>query len=482
MSMRPRSFALVGIALAAVPACQIVSGLADLEVVPGTGAGGHASTGGGGSGGCGAGACGCGAIGDPCCAGDACGGGAVCEQGTCAPCGAAGQPCCAATPRCEAALGCAAGTCAGCAAAVAAGGVTTCALRSDRTLWCWGANYDGQLGVGTADDAVHPSPEEVTALGGEATGVRASEALCATRLDEALLCWGDNSYGQLGAGVDTTPITAPTPVAAPPGTILTRVAPASHTHSCAISDLDELWCWGDNGAGQLGIGVVDFQIYLAPIQAAAVTFAVAAVEVGDLHVCALDLAGNVWCWGDTYDGQIGIGVTTDAKYPSPEAVSIPDTVERIAARGLVTCAVTWGGALWCWGSNNWGQIGPAAPTVAPSPVELTALGDEVRDVSVGGHHVCAIKTDATVWCWGSNKYGQLGIPFEGDIEALPQQVAGLADVVEISCGYAHTCARTGDGRLWCWGTDNYGQLGRGEPAADNLPGLVQLACPDDVDP
>jgi len=136
-------------------------------------------------------------------------------------------------------------------------------------------------------------------------------------------------------------------------------------------------------------------------------------------------------------------------------------VSSVSAGGTHTCAYTSDGSAWCWGNNQQGQLGSAAGDVSTEPAEVDLGGDKVAHVYAGGAHSCAAKVDGSLWCWGSNTYGQLGTG-DDDPRLAPAQAGPSVlgnDVSAASSGAAHTCALKKDGSVWCWGNNQYGQLG-----------------------
>jgi alpha-tubulin suppressor-like RCC1 family protein len=182
----------------------------------------------------------------------------------------------------------------------------------------------------------------------------------------------------------------------------------------------------------------------------------------------------VKCWGTNYAGQLGDGTTT--RRPSPvDVLGLPAAAVRVSAGNDHTCAVVASGEIYCWGSNQFGKLGDGSAEgenctgipCEPSPVPVTALGDAV-DVSAGDHVTCAISRSGAVLCWGLSSFGALG---NGSIEGqpcgsfacrpAPGSVDGIADVRAIAAGDDHVCALQGDGSVFCWGDNEYGQLGQG---------------------
>ena len=227
------------------------------------------------------------------------------------------------------------------------------------------------------------------------------------------------------------------------GTSVVEVSTGGLYHACARKADNTVWCWGWNGAGQLGDGtMVDKAL---PIQVTALgtgTVEIAA-RAGSTYVRKGD--GTVWGWGSNAAGPLGDGTL-------PIQVSGLGTgIVQISAGGDHTCARNGDGTLWCWGANDDGQIGDGTKVFAPSPVQVTALGTSVIEVSAGGGYTCARKGDGTLWCWGHNAEGELGDGTTLD-KPSPVQVTALGTaVVEVAADDWHTCARIADGTVWCRG-------------------------------
>lgn len=239
-------------------------------------------------------------------------------------------------------------------------------------------------------------------------------------------------------------------------------------------------CWGANDKGQLGNGAFAAAVR-TPVDVSALT-APTQLEPANAHTCALSAAG-VSCWGSNVAGQLGHDPASDPKDCAgvacrnvPQAVAGLVGATDLAAGIDFTCAVA-GGAVSCWGSPNYAELGPArdgGATFSPGPVPMTGTVVEVR---AGSNSVCARKADGTVWCWGRNQLGQLGsgasdAGFDGTAHATPVQVPGLTGVVSVAVGGQHACAIRGDGTVACWGansngetTNPGGQLGH-DPSSD----------------
>lgn len=249
--------------------------------------------------------------------------------------------------------------------------------------------------------------------------------------------------------------------------------------TCAVTTGDTVRCWGDNGQGQLGYGDTKTRgdtggkLSVGDVSVGA---PVAHVATGQHHTCVLTKLGTVRCWGANTHGQLGYG-DTKPRGDSGGTLSVSDvavggTVVQIAAGAEHTCAVLAGGALRCWGMNELGQLGygdtiPRGTAGGVLSVSDIAVGGPVAQVVAGLTHTCALLTDGKVRCWGWNQYGQLGY---GDQQTRGDKGGTLsvgdvnlgARAVQIAAGLAHNCAVLETGNVRCWGYNNYGQLGYGD--------------------
>jgi alpha-tubulin suppressor-like RCC1 family protein len=368
-----------------------------------------------------------------------------------------------------------------CVAYVVSSDTHTCARKTNGSAVCWGDNRFGQLGTG--DTANRARPTQVTLPGGlgiakvylptgngEITSDRAVFT-CAIATDSTLFCWGDNRFGQLGTG-DTNPRLSPTLV-----TGLTSVAHASNGggHTCAQTVDGAVWCWGNNQEGQLGTG--DTKPQLSPTRIAGPPITADTITNGGSHTCAHEADSSVACWGANEHGELGTGKVSPPS-PTPGPVqTLGNRVGRVFAGATHTCAFTTDGAVWCWGDNRFGQLG-TGDTVehdAPVAVDPTDLPG-VTEVFPGGEHTCALRTDNSLWCWGNNRFGQLGLG-DTNVRLTPTRVDALGtDVAAAYAGGAHTCAVKTDGSVWCWGNNQYGQIGADVGSLAIAPTQVINAC------
>jgi alpha-tubulin suppressor-like RCC1 family protein len=371
---------------------------------------------------------------------------------------------------------------AGNADQVTAGGAHSCAISRGATaamdaFVCWGSDQAGQLGDNDDSDRGLPGPIKVDLVPVSISAGALHTCAAAVNASSTLWCWGRGSSGQLGPGhmVDTPfPIAVTLPDAAGPAT----AAAAGAAHSCVlVSPSDglggQILCFGDNSYGQLGDGTLTSRPTPAPVTLGPTAARAAAVTAGNDHTCALDVTGQAWCWGRGDSGQIGDGATSDAS--APVAVALPGglTVAALAAGGAHTCAVDGAGGVWCWGADDRGQLGLGVPgAIVAAPAGVAGITGAATGISAGGAHSCADVSDGSVWCWGANDSGQLGDGTTVD-RPTPAKVASATGTV--TAGALHTCASAA-GHATCWGADTSGQLGNGATLTISAPELARLAC------
>jgi alpha-tubulin suppressor-like RCC1 family protein len=319
--------------------------------------------------------------------------------------------------------------------AVAAGRFHTCALK-DGKVYCWGYNGIGQLGDGTTTQRITPTLAANGAMGNSGvTAIAAGEEhTCALKGGKwKVYCWGNNYNGQLGDNSTTNRIT-PTLVAdgAMGNSGVTAIA-AGARHTCALKG-GRVYCWGHNYNGQLGDNSTTNRTTPTLVADGVMgNSGVTAVAAGGAHTCALK-GGRVYCWGWNYDGQLGDNSTTNRTTPTLVADGAMGNsgVTAIAAGGAHTCALK-GGQVYCWGANYSGQLGDGTYTQRTTPTLVAdgAMGNSgVIAVAVGEYHTLGLKDTSCLFAWGRNDYGQLG---DGTTiyHTTPVQVSG-------GCGWGTT--------------------------------------------
>ncbi len=344
---------------------------------------------------------------------------------------------------------------------VSAGGSHTCGMIVDGGVWCWGSNDYGQLGV--ADVTGGATPLAVTGLDHPALKVAAgAKHTCALLEDETVWCWGDNQHGQLGDGTITG---SATPVALIGLPDLAFDIGVGDDYSCAVTVDSELYCWGKNGSGQLGDGeTIDSTL---PVRSL-VYDEIGRFSPGRNHACAVTKEHDLWCWGSNASAQLGTGDTQNVASPveatALAAAMAPEdaTPLGVAAGDAHTCSLLETGKVWCWGRNLDGQTGNSG-LVDPQdvPSEVTGLSDAIT-VEAGFSYTCALEGNGEIWCWGSNNNGRLGNGNETVAGSYtPLRVKGLEQAAVLSAGFRHACSMLEDKTMWCWGQNSLGQLGLG---------------------
>ena len=349
---------------------------------------------------------------------------------------------------------------------LAAGYAHTCAVTTARTIQCWGHNYYGTLGDGSVVNSARPVTvknvdDAVAVLAGGSTS-------CALRANGTVMCWGWNASGSLGIGrIDYDAHPLPEPVLGLPQPVLSLAKGDSHT--CALDATGAVYCWGWNWYGQLGDGSTENRAMAVRMKDAPAS--VTSVSVGKNHTCVIAGTGGVHCWGD--GSQRGDAGSTQGFGPVVPFV-LGNGIVKVAANYLHTCALHQSGSLMCWGANDVGQLGDGSVTTRGQPVQSIASAD-VRDVFAGYHHTCAILADASVNCWGDNNSDQLGNrTMTLRASHYPKAVPGLETGVEVvAAGRNHACA-VAEARAYCWGYNDYGQLGGRAGEHQSLPVKVAL--------
>ncbi len=373
-----------------------------------------------------------------------------------------------------------AGTLTG-AVTIAAGGSSTCAVKTDASVWCWGLNNKGQLGDDTTTDRASPvqvkGPGGVGTLPGVALAAVGEQHACVVKTDGSMWCWGLNNKGQLG-DTTTTDRASPVQVTGPggAGTLSGTTSPtAGLQHNCAVRSDGSVWCWGLNDKGQLGDNTTTDRA--SPVQVkgpggVGTLPGVVLAAGGDLFTCAAASDHTVWCWGRNDKGQLGDNTTTDRPVPvQVKGGGWTGAFDAVAVTGGGThsCALRPDGSAWCWGRNDKGQLGDNTTTSRIVPGQVTGAGGVgaltgVSALTAGLKHSCAVRTTGSAWCWGLNDKGQLGDNTTTDRSA-PVQVKGpggvgtLSGAVAVAAGESSTCAVKSDGSVWCWGRNDKGQLG-----------------------
>jgi alpha-tubulin suppressor-like RCC1 family protein len=378
---------------------------------------------------------------------------------------------------------------------VDAGGTHTVALKTTGMVWTWGGNESGQLGDGTTTRRL--APVQVNGLTGITAIAAGTDHTLALKEDGTVWAWGENSFGQLGDGTKTDALF---PVQVSGLTDVIAIA-GGRNHSIALverfvgsSRVSEVWTWGDNSSGQLGIGsstgpelcgdppltapcsTIPVEVGGLPDPLTPTAFLIS-VAAGAFHSVALTDAltdGKVWIWGDNRHRQFdntGQNLLVPGAVPGITQPGFPPSfpplkVIGIAAGAFHTVALRDDDTFWTWGSNGSGQLGDgttndrSAPAIVTLPTTPPTNLTGVEAGSAGGGHTVVARLDGTVMAWGDHLFGR---EIDGTtIKRLtPAPVSGLTDIIQVASGGFHAAALKADGSVWTWGDNFAGQLGNG---------------------
>ncbi len=320
---------------------------------------------------------------------------------------------------------------------VAAGMAYALALRSGGTVWAWGSNGHGELGDGT--QAERHTPVQVTGLTGITQVAAGAFFSLALRSDGTVWAWGDNQNGQLGRGTVTDHEATPARVAVLNG--VTKIS-AGHDFALALRSDGIVFAWGHGQRGQLGNGgTADSS---RPVKIAGLS-GVTGISAGAEASLAtendsLSALTSVWTWGGNDYGELGDGTLADHRTPE-RVTGIPASIAGVSAGTAFAAVLGTDGSVWDWGANGIGQLGVAPEnSTVTRPVNAFAAGSGITQLSAGGTHVLALKSDGTVLAWGFNQAGQLGHGPIGKTSAGPAPITGLANAAQVSAGWQSSYA------------------------------------------
>lgn len=355
--------------------------------------------------------------------------------------------------------------------ATAAVGFTTCGIKQDGRLFCWGRGNEGQLGTGplAASSAL---PLEIGA-GKTWKKVRINGFhICALDAQDALFCWGRNNSAQIGTTAAGWTLT---PYEVSPGTTFKDFAVGS-VHTSAITSEGKVVSWGSRVFGQLGDG--QMSLWTTPGALGADTTWKTVVGYGESG-CAMNQAGELHCFGNNESGQFGLG--DDISRMAPAKVPLAMSIQQAALGRQHACVITSAGKIMCSGRNAVGQLGLGNTTAQKTFNDILTTGKPYdglswKTIAAGEEHNCAISTTGRLFCWGRNSEGQVGLtnPATGSLIEIVL-VGGQpppTDWVNVTAGQFHTCAARADGSLHCWGRNVEGQLGNGTPASGKIAPLL----------
>jgi alpha-tubulin suppressor-like RCC1 family protein len=398
------------------------------------------------------------------------------------------------------------------------GGYNSFSIKTDNTLWVWGYNQFGALGIG--NETLTNSPVQLGA-NTWTTVAPADSFTLAIRSNGSLWAWGYNLYGQLG---DNSITDRSSPVQVGALTSWTKIAAGGQSFSLAIRS-GQLWSWGLNNRGQLGTNEGNIQ-RSSPVQVGALSDW-AEISAGNAHVIALKTGGTLWAWGENDEGQIGDGTYTNRS--SPVQIGSLTNWSKVIATNKASYAIKTDGTLWAWGFSGGsgilgnGKTGPSSGGGINSPIQIgSATNWSTMTAGQGNRHAInssgemyvwgtngqgssgtglnffgarpspiqigslewirraggnaislGIKDDGTLWAWGDGRQGQLGNNRVVDQYIVPTQIGSGTDWAEVFAFSESGClAVKSNGTLWAWGGNGSGELGRGNTTSISSPAQV----------
>ncbi len=344
---------------------------------------------------------------------------------------------------------------------ISAGGNTTCGLMLAGAAYCWGSNTDGGLGNNSQTQSLIPVPVS-GGLVFSSIGVADTNTVCGLTTFGIVACWGSNDRQQLG--FNSTVPRSLTPVLVAGGSQLFSSLSVGGAHSCGLTALGAAYCWGFNGSGQLGVGTSGTNLGQPTLVGNSLTFS--SIYTGTYQTCALTSDGTAYCWGRNDFGQLGTANNTQST--SPVLVSGNLRFSRLDGGEQHTCGLTPTSTLYCWGRNNNGELGTGNTTTTNTPT-LVGGGLVFAGFSTGWFHTCAITPTGLKYCWGSNTAGQIGNNAIFDTKA-PRPVSGNLTFSGVYANDNHSCALTLLDKAYCWGTNgSAGLLGNNSTVNSPVP-------------
>ena len=338
-------------------------------------------------------------------------------------------------------------------------------LKADGTVWTWGLNGHGQLGDGTTTDSSVPvqvvGPGGVGYLSGIVAVMGGEQHHFALKSDGTVWAWGMNMTDQLG---DSNAQDSSTPVRVSGLSSIVKLGGRGY-HSLAVKSDGTVWAWGWDYHGALGVGVADQNFdYTVPVQVQRLTNPIM-VTSGYCFSVALLQDHTLVAWGNNAEGEVGDGTTTDRYTPVP--VQGIDNVIWVSAGWTHVVAIKSDGTVWTWGENCWsgawpgcGMLGDGTTVDHYTPEQVPGLSGAIQAFG-GDAHTAVLLSDGTVWTFGANGAGQLGIGSITTQSLVPVQVHGLSDVIALTARDFHNQALLPDGTIWSWGSGLNGDLGNG---------------------
>jgi alpha-tubulin suppressor-like RCC1 family protein len=355
---------------------------------------------------------------------------------------------------------------------------STCGISKGNDInkvYCWGDNQYGQLGNGTNTDS--SVPVAVTDSGALdfkqiSTG---SSSTCGIAADNKTYCWGRNDAGQLGNGTNTdSNVNVPVEVTDSGARDFKQIVATGHAFVCGITADNKTYCWGRNNYGQLGDGTeINRNVPVEVTDSEDLDFK--QISTGSSSTCGIAADNKTYCWGYNRYGELGDGTEINRNVPVEVTDSGARDFKQISTGySYHRCGIAVDHKTYCWGKNQYGQLGDGSKTDRNVPVEVTDSEDlDFKQVSVASNATCGIAADNKTYCWGRNQYGQLGNRTNTD-SSVPVEVTDseARDFKQISTGSGSMCGIAADHKTYCWGRNDYGQLGDGTKIDSSVPIII----------
>ena len=340
------------------------------------------------------------------------------------------------------------------------------ATKTDGTLWGWGDNFSGQLGIDLSKEV---SNLQIADLGDilleKEYLLDVYPSLIPQVKQPALWMWGINSTGRLG---NSSTIDRSSPVQTVAGGTNWKCIAIGNSYSAAATKTDgTLWLWGCDINGQLGNNSTITQS--SPVQTISATTNWSQASISTIHSAAIKTDGTLWLWGVGTSGQLANNAITNRSSPTQTISATTNWLQVSLGRDSLSAAIKTDGTLWLWGIAGTGQLGNNSTINRSSPTQTVSATTNWKIVGAGGLHAAAIKTDGTLWSWGGGNQGQLGNNSSINQSSPVQTVSATTDWKQVSAGRYHTVATKTNGTLWMWGSGAAGRLGDGSTISRSSP-------------
>jgi alpha-tubulin suppressor-like RCC1 family protein len=340
-------------------------------------------------------------------------------------------------------------------------------------LWSWGYNPNGEIGDG-ASVTTYNSPIQTISGGINWKYVGTSHYFSvAIKTDGTLWSWGLNNNGQMGTNsVVTTKYSSPVQTVA--GGTNWRLVSGGYAHVAAVKTDGTLWLWGRNAYGQLGDNTIVSKSSPVQITGGGTNWKQPSCAFG--HTFSIKTDGTLWGWGKNNLSELGLTLDNNPRSVPTLITGGGFTWKQVSAGTGGSGGIKTDGTLWMWGSNAYGALGRNNTTQTNSPAQTSVGGNNWKQISCSAGQTkfstAAIKTDGTLWTWGDNSFSQLGDGTTINKSTPSQTVAGGTNWYQVSVNQYTSGAIKTDGTLWMWGYGNIGALGDGTTITKSSPVLI----------